>query len=146
MRQHHRAEGAEEEQDVELAALEPVLAQIPAGEQGTQASAQADGDVEEEREGVRRQVGAHELGQLGRRRASEQRRHRDGRGDEERRSGHQRELGAFGDERVDQHDQEPCHQQDHHRRECEQDAHRMSPGCPGSSCSSGRRASRSLGS
>ena len=44
-REHHGTEGREQEQRVELATLEPILAQVTTGEQGCEAGAHGDDDV-----------------------------------------------------------------------------------------------------
>ncbi len=55
--EHHRAERREQEERVELAALDAVLAQVPAGQQRRHRAAEADQHVEEERESVEDQPG-----------------------------------------------------------------------------------------
>ncbi len=131
--EHHRAEGAEDEKDVELAALEAVLTQVATGEQRAQPTAEADGHVEEEAEPVGGQEEVEDLRHVDRILAADQGEEGDTAREEEGRRGDGGDVGPLLGEGVGEHHEEPTEDQEQKRGDGNPGAHRTTsraaPGC-----------------
>ena len=102
-REDHGAKRREDDEHVELASLEAVLAKIAARKQRGEPGADANDDIEEQAELIDGQIARDELGRSGNV-SADQHGAREGSSSEERRGRDQRELGAFRAEGIDQHD------------------------------------------
>ena len=104
-RKHHRTECREDDEHVELAALEVMLAKVPAGQQRGEAGSDANDDVEEQTKPVDCEVAGDDVGSG--RELTHQHGPRDPSHHEEGSGGDHGELGALVPECIDQHDGEP---------------------------------------
>ena len=138
--EHHGAKRREDDEHVELASLEAVLAKIAPCKQRREAGADANDDIEEQAESIDGEVTRDELWSRGNVSADEHGA-REGGSCEERGCRDQSELGSLRAEGIDEHDRQPGADEQQQRRYSHEGTHRAASSSIGAAIARPRAAS-----